>query len=140
MQNAKAQGKRVGRRPTAKEDIPSVFYKHYPTYAAKKMNVSELARVCGLVTMRQRPQTANGVIFVSLEDETGIVNVIVRPQVAERQRLPLLQSRLMAVHGVWQRHEGVCHLMAGRLVDLSHLLGTLPIHSRNFHHIEHVGQ
>lgn len=92
-----------------------------------------LARVCGLVTMRQRPQTANGVIFVSLEDETGIVNVIVRPQVAERQRLPLLQSRLMAVHGVWQRHEGVCHLMAGRLVDLSHLLGTLPIHSRNFH-------
>lgn len=92
-----------------------------------------LARVCGLVTMRQRPQTANGVIFVSLEDETGIVNVIVRPQVAERQRLPLLQSRLMAVHGVWQRHEGVCHLMAGRLVDLSHLLGTLPVHSRNFH-------
>lgn len=92
-----------------------------------------LARVCGLVTMRQRPQTANGVIFVSLEDETGIVNVIVRPQVAERQRLPLLQSRLMAVHGVWQRHDGVCHLMAGRLVDLSHLLGTLPIHSRNFH-------
>lgn len=48
MQNAKAQGKRVGRRPTTKEDIPSVFYKHYPTYAAKKMNVSELARVCGL--------------------------------------------------------------------------------------------
>jgi len=48
MQNAKAQGKRVGRRPTTKEDIPSVFYKHYPTFAAKKMNVSELARVCGL--------------------------------------------------------------------------------------------
>ena len=48
MQNAKAQGKRVGRKPTTKEDIPSVFYKHYPTYAAKKMNVSELARVCGL--------------------------------------------------------------------------------------------
>ncbi len=48
MQNAKAQGKRVGRRATTKEDIPAVFYKHYPTYAAKKMNVSELARVCGL--------------------------------------------------------------------------------------------
>ncbi|WP_397473325.1 error-prone DNA polymerase [Pusillimonas sp.] len=92
-----------------------------------------LARACGLVTMRQRPQTAKGVIFVSLEDETGIVNVIVRPQVAERQRAPLLQSRLMGVHGVWQRHEGVCHLMAGRLIDLSHLLGALPVHSRNFH-------
>ncbi|MDX3893296.1 error-prone DNA polymerase [Pusillimonas sp.] len=92
-----------------------------------------LARACGLVTMRQRPQTANGIIFVSLEDETGIVNVIVRPQVAERQRVPLLQSRLMAVHGVWQQHEGVRHLMAGRLIDLSFLLGTLPTRSRNFH-------
>ena len=48
MQNAKVKGKQVGRRPTTKDDIPTVFYKHYPTYAAKKMNVSELARVCGL--------------------------------------------------------------------------------------------
>ncbi|NYT70323.1 error-prone DNA polymerase [Pusillimonas noertemannii] len=92
-----------------------------------------LARACGLVTMRQRPQTANGIIFVSLEDETGIVNVVVRPPVAERQRIPLLQSRLMGVHGVWQQHEGICHLMAGRLIDMSALLGTLPARSRNFH-------
>ena len=48
MQNAKAKGKKVGRKPTTKDDIPAVFYKHYPTFAAKKMNVSELARVCGL--------------------------------------------------------------------------------------------
>ena len=48
MQNAKAKGVRVGRKPTTKEDIPSVFYKHYPAYAAKKMNVSELARICKL--------------------------------------------------------------------------------------------
>ena len=48
MANAKAKGKQVGRKPTTKEDIPSVFYKHYPAYAAKKMNVSELARVCKL--------------------------------------------------------------------------------------------
>ena len=48
MQNAKAKGKQVGRRPTTKEDIPAIFYRHYPTYAAKKMNVSELARVCEL--------------------------------------------------------------------------------------------
>ena len=48
MANAKAKGKQVGRRPTTREDIPSVFYKHYPAYAAKKMNVSELARVCKL--------------------------------------------------------------------------------------------
>ena len=48
MANAKAKGKQVGRRLTTREDIPSVFYKHYPAYAAKKMNVSELARVCKL--------------------------------------------------------------------------------------------
>ena len=48
MQNAKAKGTKIGRKPTTKEDIPAVFYKHYPAYAAKKMNVSELARVCKL--------------------------------------------------------------------------------------------
>lgn len=48
MQNAKAKGKKVGRKPTTKDDIPAIFYKHYPTFAAKKMNVSELARICGL--------------------------------------------------------------------------------------------
>ena len=48
MENAKAKGKKIGRPQTAKDDIPAVFFKHYPTYAAGKMNVSELARVCGL--------------------------------------------------------------------------------------------
>ena len=48
MQNAIAKGKKVGRRPTTKDDIPAIFYKHYPTYNAGKMNVSELARICEL--------------------------------------------------------------------------------------------
>ena len=48
MANAKAKGKKIGRRPTTKDDIPAVFYKHYPAYAAGQLNVSELARVCGL--------------------------------------------------------------------------------------------
>ena len=48
MANAKTKGKQIGRRPTTKEDIPALFYRHYPTYASGKMNVSELARVCGL--------------------------------------------------------------------------------------------
>ena len=48
MQNAKAKGAKVGRRPTTQEDIPAVFFRHYPAYAAKKMNFSELARVCKL--------------------------------------------------------------------------------------------
>ena len=48
MENAKAKGKKIGRRPTTKDDIPAIFYKHYPSYVAHQMNVSELARICGL--------------------------------------------------------------------------------------------
>ena len=48
MANAKAKGKQIGRRPTTKEDIPAIFFRHYPTYASGRMNISELARVCGL--------------------------------------------------------------------------------------------
>lgn len=92
-----------------------------------------LARACGMVTMRQRPQTAKGIVFVSLEDETGMINVIIRPELAQRQHLELLQARLMGVYGIWQYHQGIGHLLASRLVDLSELLGELTIQSRDFH-------
>ncbi|MEK8028165.1 DNA polymerase III subunit alpha [Pseudaquabacterium rugosum] len=87
----------------------------------------------GLVTHRQRPGTARGVVFVTLEDETGTVNVIVWPQVAEAQRRPLLAARLLAVHGQWQCEGEVRHLIARRLVDHSALLQGLAVHSRDFH-------
>ena len=89
--------------------------------------------VAGLVTQRQRPATAKGTIFVTLEDEHGMVNVIVWPHLAIRQRKPLLQSRLLAVRGRWERVDGVEHLVAGRMEDLSSLLGGLPVDSRDFH-------
>ena len=89
--------------------------------------------VAGLVTQRQRPATAKGTIFVTLEDEHGMVNVIVWPHLAIRQRKPLLQSRLLAVRGRWERVDGVEHLIAGRMEDLSGLLGGLPVDSRDFH-------
>jgi error-prone DNA polymerase len=95
---------------------------------------------CGIVTVRQQPQTANGTIFVTIEDETGPVNVIVWKHVRERQRDALLHSKLMAVRGVWQRdvESGgeVRHLIAERLEDLTPLLGRLGRHrggSRDFH-------
>lgn len=91
-----------------------------------------LAKACGLVTVRQRPQTAKGVIFVTLEDDTGHINVIVRPELAERQRHELLESQLLGVYGVWQRHESVCHLIASRLVNLNDLINDLPTRSRDF--------
>ena len=95
-----------------------------------------LVRACGLVTMRQQPQTAKGVVFVTLEDETGQVNVIVWKSIREKQRPALLRSRLLAVHGTWQRDVEssgmVCHLIAGHLQDLTPLLGGLTTQSREF--------
>jgi error-prone DNA polymerase len=93
----------------------------------------QLARASGLVTHRQRPETAKGVIFVTLEDETGAVNVIVWPQVAESQRKPLLASTLLTVYGVWQCEGEVRHLVARKLVDHTALLQGLSAKSRNFH-------
>jgi len=91
------------------------------------------ARASGLVTHRQRPATAKGTVFVTLEDETGTVNVIVWPRVAERQREPLLASTLLTVYGTWQREGDVMHLVAAKLVDHSVLLGGLRSRSRDFH-------
>jgi error-prone DNA polymerase len=92
----------------------------------------QIARACGIVTVRQRPATAKGTVFVTLEDETGTVNVIVWPALVERQRQELLQSSLLAVYGIWQTSNSVNHLIAKRLVDLTALLGTLQTDSRDF--------
>jgi error-prone DNA polymerase len=96
---------------------------------------------CGLVTVRQQPGTAKGVIFVTMEDETGPVNVIVWEHVRHRFRDALLRSRLLAVWGTWQRDVesggNVCHLVAERLEDFTPLLGRLARQpkagSRDFH-------
>jgi error-prone DNA polymerase len=92
----------------------------------------QLARASGLVTHRQRPETAKGVVFVTLEDETGAVNVIVWPHVVEQQRRPLLAATLLTVYGVWQREGEVMHLVAKKLVDHTPLLQGLAARSRNF--------
>jgi error-prone DNA polymerase len=91
------------------------------------------ARAAGIVVGRQRPDTASGVVFVTLEDETGSVNVIVWRDLADRQRRELLGSRLMGVYGTLEREGEVVHLIAKRLVDHSELLGALQTESRDFH-------
>jgi len=90
-------------------------------------------RTAGIVIGRQRPDTASGVVFVTLEDETGTINVIVWRDLGDRQRRELLGARLMAVYGRVEREGEVVHVLAGRLVDMSSLLGTLPTRSRDFH-------
>jgi|RhiMetdeSRZDD1v2_1073273.scaffolds.fasta_scaffold00227_31 error-prone DNA polymerase len=92
-------------------------------------------RVSGLVTIRQRPGSANGVIFMTIEDETGIANIIVWPHAFERFRPVVLGARYVAVSGKLQQESGVIHVVADRLEDLTFMLGRLlqeapPIESR----------
>jgi len=87
----------------------------------------------GLVITRQRPGSASGVIFVTMEDETGYVNLIVWNRVAVAQRAALLESRLLEVHGTLQREGDVQHVIAQRLINLSAMLGDLTVASRDFH-------
>ncbi|WP_460114478.1 error-prone DNA polymerase [Pseudomonas sp. H3_G03] len=89
--------------------------------------------VAGLVTGRQRPGTASGVTFVTLEDEFGNLNVVVWRDLAERQRQALVGSRLMKVDGRWEAVGEVRHLIAGRLTDLTPLLEGITVRSRDFH-------
>lgn len=90
-------------------------------------------QVAGLVTGRQRPGSASGVTFVTLEDDTGNINVVVWLETARRQRKPLLTARLLHVKGILEREGEIVHVMAGKLSDLSHLIKTLPVSSRDFH-------
>jgi error-prone DNA polymerase len=90
-------------------------------------------RAAGIVIGRQRPASANSVTFVTLEDETGQINLVVWKQLAERQRAILLQARLLGVIGEVQREGAVVHVIARRLRDYTPLLGGLRIRSRDFH-------
>jgi error-prone DNA polymerase len=90
-------------------------------------------RTAGIVLMRQRPQSAHGVTFLTLEDESGQVNVIVWESVGRSQRRAMVESRLLEVQGELQRQDGIMHVIARRLIDRSTLLGELLTRSRDFH-------
>jgi error-prone DNA polymerase len=98
-----------------------------------QMPHGRIVRTAGIVIGRQRPDTASGVVFVTLEDETGATNVIVWRDLGDRQRRELLGSKLLAVYGKVEREGVVVHVLAGRLADLSPMLGGLVAKSRDFH-------
>jgi error-prone DNA polymerase len=93
----------------------------------------QVVRACGLVTCRQRPETAKGVTFVTLEDESGMMNVVVWSALGALQRTVLLTAQVMSVFGHIEREGEVVHLIAGRLRDDSHLLAGLSVRSHDFH-------
>ena len=108
----------IGRIPAAKALIQGGARRH--------------VRHIGLVITRQRPGSANGTVFLTLEDETGVLNVIVWASFVESFRQEILTARLLEVHGELQQSEGVTHLLAQRLIDRSEWLGELVLRSRDF--------
>jgi error-prone DNA polymerase len=85
-------------------------------------------RVAGSVIVRQRPGTAKGFVFLSLEDETGIANVIVRPKLFARQRLVLVSEPFLLVEGILQTQDGVVSVRATRVEPLARLAHVVPSH------------
>jgi error-prone DNA polymerase len=81
--------------------------------------------VCGLVITRQRPGTASGVIFLTLEDGTGVANIVVWPSMFEKRRKAVMAGRLLKIRGKLQREGIVTHVIANQITDLSYLLDTL---------------
>ncbi|MFK7994803.1 MAG: error-prone DNA polymerase [Granulosicoccus sp.] len=92
-----------------------------------------MARLAGIIKVRQRPGTAKGVLFLTIEDESGPVNVIVWGKVVEAYRKEVLSAKMVSVYGKTQREQGVEHLIARKIEDLSWMLGELSTQSRDFH-------
>jgi error-prone DNA polymerase len=132
MGDYRSLGLTLGRHPLALLRKKLAAKRFMPAAVLHTYANGQFARGCGIVTVRQRPETANGTMFVTLEDETGLVNVIVWPALVEQQRRELLGASLLGVYGIWQSERGVQHLVAKRLVDLSAWLGRLTTHSRDF--------
>ena len=128
----RAAGLTLGRHPLALLRKRLLDNRFMPASTLYNYKDGQLARACGLVTVRQRPGTAKGVLFLTLEDETGNVNVIVWKSLVEQQRKEVLGAPLLGVYGIWQRQGEVRHLVAKRLVDMSGLLGRLNTQSRDF--------
>jgi error-prone DNA polymerase len=97
------------------------------------MGNRRFVRTAGLVTCRQRPGTASGVVFLTLEDETGNINVIVWPRVQEQFRAALMTAQLLLIKGTVESRDGVTHVIASGLYDHSHALSDLAVKSRDFH-------
>jgi error-prone DNA polymerase len=91
----------------------------------KTIRDGERVSVGGVVLVRQRPGSASGVVFLTIEDETGIANAVIWPKVLERNRVVVMGARLVVVHGRLQRHEDIIHVVADRLDDRSDWLRLL---------------
>jgi len=127
------QGFSLGRHPLALLRPLLNKRRTVTTEQLKALNDGTPVHTAGLVTIRQRPGSAKGVIFMTLEDETGTSNIIVWPNLLEKQRRVVLGAQLLGVWGKLQREGDVIHIVAHRLSDQTALLGSLATQSRDFH-------
>ncbi len=126
-------GLTLGRHPMALVRHLPRFHRCYRARDLKRARPNQLVRVAGLVTNRQRPGSAKGTLFMTLEDETGNTNVVIWTSIQERYRQILLKSPLVIVTGTVEiSPEGIVHLMAGRLQDARDALDQLQVRSRDF--------
>ncbi len=128
----KSLGLTLGRHPLAVIRNRLAAYGYVTAGELKTLSGGRSIRVAGIVITKQRPGTASGVTFVTLEDESGYINLIIWKKIAEQQRNELLNARLMGVEGELQIEGKVVHVIARRLIDHSEMLGDLLLRSRNF--------
>jgi error-prone DNA polymerase len=119
---------------------PMVFHREWlssqqisPAEALEWLPKNRMVRVAGLVLVRQRPGTAKGITFVTLEDETGVANLIIRPDVWQKYYRPARTASALVAHGRLQREHGVIHVLVTKLEDLSERLAGMRSQSRDFH-------
>jgi error-prone DNA polymerase len=98
----------------------------------ESLNHGRFVQVAGIVTGRQRPSSASGVLFLTLEDETNNVNVVIWTRILEQYRAAVVQGRLLKIKGVMERQGSVIHVIAGHVEDLSHYLEHFSLKSRDF--------
>jgi error-prone DNA polymerase len=103
--------------------------------AAELVNIASgrVVRVAGLVLVRQRPGTAKGITFVTIEDETGAANLIIRPDVWQKFYRPARTASALVAHGRLQNERDVIHVLVTKLEDLSELIRGMRSQSRDFH-------
>jgi error-prone DNA polymerase len=128
----KSLGLTLGRHPLALLREYLGRYRYVQAADLRKLPTGRYVQVAGLVITKQRPGTASGVTFVTLEDESGYINLIVWRKTADEQRDALLNARLMGVDGELQIEGKVVHVIARKLYDHSSLLGELQLRQRNF--------
>jgi error-prone DNA polymerase len=126
-------GLTLGRHPMALlRDYGEPFDQCHTACDLETVRHGRMVQVSGIVTGRQRPGSASGVIFLTLEDETNNINVVIWKRIFERFRVAVVQGRLLLIKGIVEREASVIHVIAGHVTDLTHHLEHFSLRSRDF--------